>query len=212
MVATLQRRLHGDSPDLAIRPLNLQARAMARDTFCSHCGARFGDTMGYPRTCGGCGVQIWANPVPVAVVLLPVIDGGRRGLLVVRRAIPPVGKIALVGGFIEDDETWQACAARELREEAQVVIDPAQLEPWWYASSAPRPDRLLVFALAPAVEASALPSFAPNAEATERGIFFGAGGGAHDDADDELGFPLHAEAARRYFAQFGAGGGGFVAR
>jgi ADP-ribose pyrophosphatase YjhB (NUDIX family) len=193
---------------------------MARDTFCSHCGTRLSDTTGYPRTCGGCGVQIWANPVPVAVVLLPVIDGGRRGLLVVRRAIPPVGAIALVGGFIEDHESWQACAAREMREEADVVIDPARLEPWWYASSAPRPDRLLVFSLAPAVEGRALPPFTPNAEATERGVFFGCGGaggaggagGPGGGGDDDLGFPLHAEAARRYFAQFGGGGGGFVAR
>jgi ADP-ribose pyrophosphatase YjhB (NUDIX family) len=182
---------------------------MARDTFCSHCGTRFADATQYPRACGGCGVQIWANPLPVAVVLLPVIDGDRRGLLVVRRAIPPVGKIALVGGFVEEDESWQACAARELLEEAGVVIDPARLEPWWYASSAPRPDRLLVFSVAPAIEASALPPFTPNEEATERGIFFGArdGGG-----DGELGFPLHAEAARRYFAQHGDGGGGFVVR
>jgi ADP-ribose pyrophosphatase YjhB (NUDIX family) len=183
---------------------------MARDTYCSHCGTRFLDPTGYPRTCGGCGTQTWANPVPVAVVLLPVIDGARRGLLVVRRAIPPVGRLALVGGFVEDDESWQACAAREMWEEAGVVIDPAQLAPWWFASSAPRPDRVLLFSLAPAIEAAALPPFAPNAEATERGLFFGATDGGGSD-DDELGFPLHAEAARRYFAQ-GGGGGGFVAR
>lgn len=179
---------------------------MARDTFCSHCGTRFADTTEYPRTCGGCGLQVWANPLPVAVVLLPVIDGARRGLLVVRRAIPPVGRLALVGGFVEEHESWQACAARELYEEVGVVIEPARLEPWWYASSAPRPDRVLLFSLAPAMEAHALPPFTPNAEAADRGIFFGARGG------EELGFPVHAEAARRYFAQVGGGDGGFAAR
>jgi ADP-ribose pyrophosphatase YjhB (NUDIX family) len=186
------------------------AGAMPRDTFCSHCGARFADTAAYPRTCAACGAQTWANPIPVAVVLLPVIDGARTGLLVVRRAIPPVGRLALIGGFVEEHESWQACAARELREEAGVVIDPAALAPLWYASSAPRPDHVLLFSLAPAVDASALPPFTPNAEASQRGIWFGAG--TAGGPDDELGFPLHVEAARRYFAQAGGGSPGFAAR
>jgi ADP-ribose pyrophosphatase YjhB (NUDIX family) len=182
---------------------------MPRDTFCSHCGARFADTTAYPRTCAACGAQTWANPIPVAVVLLPVIDGARTGLLVVRRAIPPVGKLALVGGFVEDHKSWQACAARELCEEAGVAIDPAVLVPLWYASSAPRPDRVLLFSLAPAIDASGLPPFTPNAEASQRGIWFGRArtGGT----DDELAFPLHAEAAQRYFAQAGGSSSGFVA-
>src|SRR3954462_10440950 len=166
---------------------------MARDTFCSYCGTRFADTTAYPRMCTACGAQTWANPIPVAVVLLPVIDGARTGLLVVRRAIAPVGKLALVGGFIEEPESWQECAARELREETGVAIDPATLEPLWYASSAPRPDRVLLFSLAPAIDASAMPPFVPNPEASQRGICFGAGpGGPGGPAgpDDELCFSL----------------------
>jgi ADP-ribose pyrophosphatase YjhB (NUDIX family) len=188
---------------------------MPRDAFCSHCGVRFADAITYPRTCTACGEHAWANPIPVAVVLLPVVDGARTGLLVVRRAIPPIGKLTLVGGFVEDDESWQACAARELREEAGVVIDPAGLQPLWYASSVPRPDRVLLFSLAPAVDASALPPFTPNAECSERGIFFGAFFGAPGtggEGDDEFAFPLDREAARRFFAQVVGGGGGFVAR
>lgn len=183
---------------------------MPRDTFCSYCGARFADTTAYPRMCTACGAQTWANPIPVAVVLLPVIDGARTGLLVVRRAIPPVGKLALVGGFVEEHESWQTCAARELREEAGVAIAPATLEPLWYASSEPRPNRVLLFALAPAIDAAALPPFSPSAEASQRGIFFGAG--TAGGPDDELGFPLHAEAARRYFARAGIRDAGFVPR
>jgi ADP-ribose pyrophosphatase YjhB (NUDIX family) len=167
-----------------------------RDTFCSYCGTRFADATTYPRTCAACGAQIWANPIPVAVVLVPVIDGERTGLLVVRRAIPPAGKLALVGGFVEEHESWQECAARELREEAGVEIDPAKLEPLWYASTEPRPNRLLLFSLAPPMRASELPAFTPNTEASERGIIFGA-----DDIDEVLAFPLHAEAARRYFSR-----------
>jgi hypothetical protein len=46
----------------------------------------------------------------------------------------------------------------------------------------------------------------PNAEASQRGIWFGAG------TADGPAFPLHAEAARRYFAQAGSSSSGFVAR
>lgn len=161
-----------------------------RDTFCNYCGTRFEQTSTYPRTCTGCGAQIWANPVPVAVALVPIISGSRTGLLVVRRAIPPIGKLALVGGFVEDHESWQACAARELHEEANVAIDPATLRPLWFASSEPVPNRVLVFGVASPLDARALPAFAPNGEASERGVIFGV---------QDLAFPLHVAAVRRYF-------------
>jgi ADP-ribose pyrophosphatase YjhB (NUDIX family) len=172
--------------------------AMRRDTFCSFCGTGFSDVSAYPRTCASCGVQTWANPIPVAVALIPILDGERTGLLVVRRAIPPVGGLALIGGFVEEHESWQACAAREVREEAGVTLDPAALEPLWYASSEPYPNRLLVFSLAPVLRAEELPPFVPNSEASERGVIYGPDG--IDGIDGGLVFPLHVDAARRYFA------------
>ena len=165
-----------------------------RNAFCSSCGTRFVEVSSYPRTCSSCGMQLWANPIPVAVVLLPITDRDRTGLLVVRRAIPPIGALALVGGFVEEHESWQACGARELHEEANVVIDPAALAPLWFASSEPRPDRLLVFGLAPAIAIADLPPFVANSEALERGVIFGPG-----DAAGVLGFSLHIAAAQRYF-------------
>jgi ADP-ribose pyrophosphatase YjhB (NUDIX family) len=169
---------------------------VVKDTFCSHCGTRFASADAYPRTCRECGVQIWANPIPVAVALVPVIVETRTGLLVVRRAIPPVGRLALVGGFVEEHESWQVGAARELREEVGVGVEPSTLVPMWFASSEPRPNRVLLFAVAPPIEASALPAFAPNSESSERGVVFGSGEG-----NDTLAFPLHVEAARRYFGR-----------
>jgi NADH pyrophosphatase NudC (nudix superfamily) len=74
---------------------------MTPHAFCHFCGTAL-PAGPYPRTCPGCGTQIWANPVPVAVVLVPI--GG--GLLVIRRAVQPGrGKLALPGGFVEEHET-----------------------------------------------------------------------------------------------------------
>ncbi|HEY4242140.1 MAG TPA: NUDIX domain-containing protein [Kofleriaceae bacterium] len=146
------------------------------------------------------------------MVLLPIVDDGREGLLVVRRNIPPqVGSLALVGGFIELSESWEDGVARELREEVNVHVDAEALVPFWFASSAPDPRNILVFATAPAMDARELPPFEVNSESQERGVVFGPGGEA--GADDGLAFPLHVEAVRRYFGARGVGGPlGFVRR
>lgn len=180
-----------------------------RDTFCSTCGARYPEPLSYPRTCASCRAQVWANPIPVCVALVPIVDDARTGLLVIRRAIPPgVGKLALVGGFLEAHEAWQDGCAREVREETGLEIDPTGLAPLHFASSAPRPDRVLLFALARAMPASALPPWQPGTETSERGLVFGPGG-----LDEECAFPLHAAAARRFFAERGIEGSHrFVAR
>jgi ADP-ribose pyrophosphatase YjhB (NUDIX family) len=189
-----------------------------RDAYCSYCGTRFPEPLRYPRTCPACSVQIWANPIPVSVVLVQIVDdrglppggslaegrrglinGDRTGLLVIRRAIPPaVGKLALVGGFLEDHESWQHGGAREVREETGVTVDPAQLAPHWFASSEPNPNRVLLFGLAPPQPASALPPFQGDAESSERGVIYGPGG-----LDEVFAFSTHIEAARRYFTSRG---------
>jgi ADP-ribose pyrophosphatase YjhB (NUDIX family) len=176
--------------------------AKVRDAFCSFCGTAHASST-YPRTCPNpaCAMTIWANPIPVAVALVPVTHGGRRGLLVVRRGIEPArGKLALVGGFLEEHERWQAGAAREVREETGVVIDESRLEPFHYVSTEPKPNRVLLFSVAAAVEAP-LPPHVPNAETAERGAIFGLGG-----LDREMGFPLHLEAARRWLEREGMTG------
>jgi len=171
----------------------------ARDSFCSFCGTAYVPPLRYPRTCPSCRVEVWANPVPVVVVLVPVEREGRTGLLVVRRNIEPArGSVALVGGFLEAHESWQEGAAREVREESGVHIDPAALAPFWYASTAPSPGMVLLFSVAPSLPAAALGRFEPNLESSERGLIFGPGG-----LDSLIVFPLHREAARRWFADRG---------
>jgi ADP-ribose pyrophosphatase YjhB (NUDIX family) len=165
---------------------------MPRDAYCNRCGTKLAESA-YPRTCPACGLEIWANPIPVAVALVPVGDG----VLVVRRGIPPgIGKLALVGGFLEETESWQAGMAREVREETNVVVDPASITLLTIASSSPRPNRVLIFGVTAPVDT--LPPFEANAETQERGVIFGPGG-----LDTDFVFSLHADAARAYFASRG---------
>ena len=174
---------------------------MTRDSFCSYCGTAYG-TLGYPRTCPSCKTQVWSNPIPVSVVLLPVRHRDREGLLVVRRGIElGLGKLAIVGGFLEDHETWAEGGARELREETNVTIDATKLEPFWFTSTAPKPNRVLLFSIAPATDSASLAPLVANHETLERGLVFGPGG-----LDEIFAFPLHVEAARRFFAARGASG------
>jgi ADP-ribose pyrophosphatase YjhB (NUDIX family) len=159
---------------------------MQKNSHCSYCGARFADGIAWPRRCSACGNVSYLNPLPVAVLLQPV-DGG---LLAIRRAIPPVGRLALPGGFIDVGERWQAAAARELREEAGIEIDPATIREARVLSA---PDgTLLVFGIAPPLAASALPPFTPTDEASERVVLREP---AHDMA-----FPLHAQVVSEFFA------------
>lgn len=181
--------------------------ALARDSFCSYCGTRYDAPHAYPRTCPGCKYQTWANPIPVCVTIVPVNDGGRTGLLTIRRNLPPaIGKLALPGGFLEDHEAWNVGAVREVREETGVEIDP-ELEQLAWRSSRPRPNRLLLFSVARPVDVSTFPPFEADAETQERGLIFGP-----DGLDAEFAFDLHVEAARMYFAARGMTGAHAFAR
>src|SRR5882672_10652501 len=94
---------------------------------CSYCGTEYDAASPWPRTCGTCGETTWRNPTPVAVVMMPIVgeDGG-TGLLMVRRGSEPqLGRLGFPGGFIEEGESWQAAAVRELREETGLVVDEA---------------------------------------------------------------------------------------
>ena len=159
--------------------------APRKNSHCSYCGAGFADAP-WPRTCGACVRVSYLNPIPVAVVLLPV-DGG---LLVVRRDFGwTKGRLALPGGFVNTGETWQQAGARELFEETGIRIDPEELE-LFRVVSAPD-DTMLVFALARPVTATELPAFVPNEEVSECTVCEG---------PTDLAFPIHTHVAGEYFA------------
>jgi ADP-ribose pyrophosphatase YjhB (NUDIX family) len=152
---------------------------------CSYCGAAYAPEQPWPRMCAGCSNITYRNPLPVAVAVVPV----DRGLLMIRRAIPPIGALALPGGFMDWGETWQAAMAREVREETSVSLDETALRIHSVRTSSS--GNLLIFGLAPAMRASDLPPFEPTDEASERLIV--------DAPTDEIVFALHAEVVRGYF-------------
>ena len=160
---------------------------LTKDNYCSYCGQAFTADQPWPRQCAHCESISYRNPLPVAVLLLPIDDG----LLVVRRNIEPQrGKLALPGGFIEVGETWKAAAARELFEEAGLTIDAAQVKLFDVHSA---PDgTVLIFGLGPTLARADLPTFQPTAEATECVVMQSA---------EPLAFSLHTQVVQDYFTK-----------
>ncbi len=98
--------------------------------FCPHCGHEMIIPViaGEPRNhwyCERCREPYHEHPMIVVTAFI----AHQKSLLWVRRAIEPQrGCWAIPGGFMEQGETLREAAARELREEAGVTVDPATLE------------------------------------------------------------------------------------
>jgi ADP-ribose pyrophosphatase YjhB (NUDIX family) len=140
----------------------------------------------------------WSNPLPVAVVLLPVAYAdGRRGLVVVRRAIEPfLGGLALPGGFIETGESWQEAAVRELLEETGLpgVSHEVRL---FDAKSSHNGRSLHLFGLLPPRPAESLPPPGPTEESLEWLVL---------TEPTELVFRTHTQVMAAFFGREAVGG------
>lgn len=170
-------------------PWAWQRTTLVQHSHCSYCGTPYPPELDWPRTCPGCTETTWHNPLPVAMVLLPVRTAEGLGLVVVRRDIEPArGELALPGGFIETGETWQEAAVRELREETGLPGDPAQVRLFDVVSAA----RVInIVALLPERDAADLPASVPNDEVSEWLVI---------TRPTPLAFPTATAAADRYFA------------
>ena len=98
--------------------------------FCADCGSRvtLKAVAGEDRqrfVCDGCGKTHYQNP---GVLVAAYVCVGSRILWIRRGIAPAIGKWAMPGGYMENDETPEAAAARELREETGIDVDPAGME------------------------------------------------------------------------------------
>lgn len=75
---------------------------------CPHCGK---------------GIPTYSNPTPTVdvVILVPGYAGEQDGVVLVERANPPHGW-ALPGGFVDEGETCEAAAIREMQEETGLDV------------------------------------------------------------------------------------------
>ncbi len=160
---------------------------LLKDSHCSYCGRPFAADAAWPRLCAGCDRFTYRNPLPVAVILVPVGDG----VLAVRRGIEPRrGFLALPGGYVDFGESWQQGGAREVFEETGVRIDPDGIRDFRVRSSAEEPGILVIFGLARRLSERSLPPFEPSPEATERRVL---------TAPRRLAFTLHTEVLAEFF-------------
>jgi ADP-ribose pyrophosphatase YjhB (NUDIX family) len=103
---------------------------MANLNYCPDCGAGLERhrVAGEPRNhwyCSRCKASHYDHPM---VVVTCFVASGKRLLWIQRELEPQRGLWAIPGGFLEQNETLAEGAARELQEEAGVVIPPRQLQ------------------------------------------------------------------------------------
>lgn len=154
-------------------------------SYCSYCGAPFAVAQPWPRLCVNCGNISYLNPLPVAVVILPV----GAGLVVIRRNTEPrKGTLTLPGGYIDFGETWQQAGSREALEETGIAVSSAELRLFDVMNGLD--GTLVVFGLTAHRPASCLRPF--SSEETQEVALI--------EEPTELGFSMHTEVVERFFA------------
>jgi NAD+ diphosphatase len=106
-----------------------------RHGHCSVCGVVTEPNRGgWSRKCGHCGAEHYPRVDPV-VIMLADHDGR---LLLGRQPHYPPGRYSALAGFVEPGESIEAAVARELREEAGIVVTGVRYlcsQPWPFPSS-----------------------------------------------------------------------------
>jgi NAD+ diphosphatase len=106
-----------------------------RHGFCANCGAPTEiREAGHVRTCPRCGAEHHPRTDPVVIML--VLRGDE--VLLGRQARWPPGRYSALAGFVEPGESLEEAVAREVLEEAGVVVGPPRYvssQPWPFPAS-----------------------------------------------------------------------------
>lgn len=149
---------------------------------CHACGTDYA-SQAWPRTCFACRRVVYRNPTPVALAVVPVRDG----VVGVCRAITPgLGEWALPGGYIDEGETAEQAASRELREEAGLHLPPEAFQA--FGTDITQDGLLLIWCRSIALTETQWAQALPGPEASQVGIV---------RVGRPLAFPLHEAAVRR---------------
>jgi NAD+ diphosphatase len=106
-----------------------------RHRFCANCGAPTEiREAGHVRSCPACGAEHHPRTDPVVIML--VLRG--EEVLLGRQASWPPGRYSALAGFVEPGESLEEAVAREVLEEAQVVVGRPRYvssQPWPFPAS-----------------------------------------------------------------------------
>lgn len=100
--------------------------------FCRRCGSSLSLLKNHVYRCAN-SHTLYANAAP-AVAVYFMLSGSQEVMLAVRGEDPHKGKLDAFGGFLDGEESFEAAAIRELREE--LSLEPDEYEPLNYLGSA----------------------------------------------------------------------------
>ena len=164
-----------------------------KDLFCSYCGHKFIDTSNYPRNCINCNNQTWNNPIPVIITLLPCLLNNKFGCIIQKRNIEPKkNEWALPGGYIDNNETWQEAATREVYEELGINTNTDYYKLIEILPSSDKKTMLIFCKYGGFIDEKAIASFTPNSEVSEIEIVF---------SPKELAFQTHTDSLAKFLKQ-----------
>lgn len=135
----------------------------------------------------------YKNPTPVAVLLVPFVDElGTRLLLVKRNIEPKKGMFALPGGFVDEGESVEVAARRELQEETGLLISESELQLW--KSSITPNNQVLIFCITREFNKDDFHKLVINSEVSAFALSSYAGD------TEQFAFPLHESMAKHFLS------------